>query len=131
MRRHWPAFFGICTLSPVQHGRKPEAMSASRRLDRIASTTWSGAVAARGRIVAALASILVAASAPNPAAAQGRLRCSAFLHERGGSWRAFEPGVIFGPRGAIPVKVGERFRRGRPSAQDYVAGVLDTLCRAD
>ena len=87
----------------------------------------------RGRILASLASATLAASmalAP-PVAAQSRLRCSAFLHDRDGSWRAFEPGVIFGPRGPIRVRTGQLFRHGRPSASAYVAGVLDTLCQVD
>ncbi len=62
------------------------------------------------------------------AQAPGGVKCSAFLHERDGAWRAFQPGVIYGPRGPIPVKVGQRFRRGKPSAQDYVARGLEGLC---
>ena len=81
----------------------------------------------RARVVA----VLAVATLAGPAAAQSPIRCSAFLHERGGSWRAFEPGVIFGPRGPIPVRTGERFTRGRPSASDTVARVLDRLCQAD
>ncbi len=81
----------------------------------------------RGWIVVPLALSVLA----SPAAAQSRLRCSAFLHDRDGSWRAFEPGVIFGPRGPIRVRTGQRFGHGAPSASAYVAGVLDTLCQAD
>ena len=60
----------------------------------------------RARVVA----VLAVATLAGPAAAQSPIRCSAFLHERGGSWRAFEPGVIFGPRGPIPVRTGEASR---------------------
>ena len=81
--------------------------------------------------LAVLVAFLSIITLAGPAAAQSRLRCSAFLHERDGSWRAFEPGAIFGPRGPIPVHTGERFTHGRPSASDYVARVLDRLCRTD
>ncbi len=114
---------GNDTLQEVRRSRKPRAGARRRGL---ASVTRSVAPM-RGAIVA-----LLALTGPvSPAAAQSRVRCSAFLHERDGAWRAFEPGVIFGPRGPISVHTGERFRRGRPSGSDYVAGVLDTLCRTD
>jgi hypothetical protein len=62
------------------------------------------------------------------ASAQG-VRCSAFLHERDGSWRSFEPGIILLPRGPVRVITGERFRRGAPSAKDYIAHLLDQDCQ--
>ena len=76
-----------------------------------------------------VATIVIAASTLT-ASAQG-VRCSAFLHERGGSWRSFEPGAILGPRGPIPVRTGQRFRRGAPSGSDYIARVLDAQCQPD
>ena len=85
----------------------------------------------RAWTVAILGLILGLLAPASPAAAQSRLRCSAFLHEHDGSWRAFEPGIIFGPRGPIRVRTGQRFRHGAPSASAYVAGVLDALCQAD
>ncbi len=63
-----------------------------------------------------------------PASAQG-VRCSAFLHERDGSWRSFEPGVILIPSGPVRIATGERFRHGAPSAKDYIAHLLDQACQ--
>ena len=71
----------------------------------------------------------IVAGSETIAMAQG-VRCSAFLLEHDGSWRSFEPGAIIGPRGeAIEVETGQRFRRGRPSTEDFVARVLDARCR--
>ena len=72
---------------------------------------------------------LILASAVTMVQAQ-TIRCSAFLLEHDGSWRSFEPGAVIGPRGeAIEVQSGQRFRRGRPSASDFLARVLDAQCR--
>ena len=68
------------------------------------------------------------ASMAGAASAQG-VRCSAFLHERDGSWRSFEPGIILIPGGPVRVTIGERFRRGTPSAKDYIAHLLDQTCQ--
>ncbi len=75
----------------------------------------------------AVAAMLMACTSA-PAAAQG-VRCSAFLHERDGSWRSFESGVILLPRGPVRVATGERFRHGSPSAKDYIARLLDQTCQ--
>ena len=77
-----------------------------------------------------LVTMIVAALVPaaGSASAQG-VRCSAFLHERDGSWRSFEPGIILIPGGPVRVTTGERFRRGRPSAKDYIAHLLDQTCQ--
>jgi hypothetical protein len=76
-----------------------------------------------------MAALVIAMSGAS-ASAQG-VRCSAFLHERGGAWRSFEPGAILGPRGPIPVRTGQRFQRGAPSGSDYIARVLDAQCQPE
>ena len=75
--------------------------------------------------------IALAIASVSPATAQG-VRCSAFLHERDGSWRSFEPGAILGPDGdLIEVQTGQTFRHGPPTPRDFVARLLDARCRPD
>ena len=76
---------------------------------------------------ALVGSLLLAASA---AAAQGT-RCSAFLHNRDGSWTSFTDDEMLLPRGPLPIHKGERFSRGAGGAKAFVARILDDQCRLD
>ncbi len=71
--------------------------------------------------VVSIATGMVAACAP--AHAQGT-RCSAFLHQRDGSWRSFVDDEMLLPRGPMPIHAGQRFSRG-----SFVARLLDAQCQ--
>lgn len=66
-----------------------------------------------------LAALLLAGAAQ----AQGT-RCTAFLHDRDGSWRSFVDDEMLLPRGPMPIHKGDRFPRG-----SFVARLLDAQCR--
>lgn len=74
--------------------------------------------------------VLALALLPVGADAQA-IRCSAFLHNRDGSWTSFFKGHVMGERGPIPVAVGERFTRRGRTAKSEIARALDALCQPE
>lgn len=77
-----------------------------------------------------LALVFGAAAMATSVAAQGT-RCSAFLHNRDGSWTSFVDDEMLLPRGPLPIHPGERFSRGSGGARGLVARILDDQCRLD
>ena len=61
------------------------------------------------------------------ASAQGT-RCSAFLHERDGSWRSFTTDEMLLPEGPVPIHAGEHFSARDRGAKRFIARLLDAQC---